>query len=293
MKEEDIINLTKKEFLQQISLAKETGNYKGQIPPQEYLNILEDMPDNIFQFEKTWYIKPDQELEKQFTEICNFLADPRIRDENLPEPSRVIRDLYLKDYESWKNFIEQIHSIRNMIYSADYHIKQIDDLQISLEQSLKNSISTNHNQTMGYGNLYTRKLDYEFQAFILKIRVPLDYFTEAVRLCYEKVNSNYFTDLIINLPSNLTPIYEKYKSDLNDDLILSHNKKTARNVLSHQKYIALGTINTSYNKNSEESFLVLNISGKKIELKNIQEFLLNRRDVVANFLIASIWAIIK
>jgi hypothetical protein len=55
----------------------------------------------------------------------------------------------------------------------------------------------------------------------------------------------------------------------------------------------LGTINTSHNKNSGKSFFVLNISGKKIELKNIQEFLLNRRDVVANFLIASIWAIIK
>jgi hypothetical protein len=234
MKEEDIINLTKKELLRQISLAKETGNYEGQMPPQEFLNILEDAPDNIFQFEKTWYIKPDQALEKQFVEICNFLADPRIRDKNLSEPSQIIRDLYSKDYEGWKNFIEQIHSIRDMIYSADYHIKQIDDLQISLEQSLRNQSQQIHNQTIAYGNLYTRKLDYEFQAFILKIRAPLDYFNEAVRLCYKEANSNYFTDLIEVLPSNLAPIYKKYKSDLNDDLILSHNKKTARNALSQR-----------------------------------------------------------
>ena len=292
MKEEDIINLTKIDLLQAISLAKESGNYEGQFPPQEFLNILESVPDNVFEFEKTWYVKPDLKLEKQFTEICNFLADPRIRDKNLPEPSQTIRDLYSKDYENWKNFIEQIHSIRDIIYSADYHIKQIDDLQISLEQSLRKRFQQIHNQTMAYGNLYTRKLDYEFQAFILKIRAPLDYFNAAVRICHKEVNSDYFTDLIRSLPSNLDPIYEKYKSDLNDDLILSHNDKTVRNILTHQKYITLGTINTFHDKDSGESFLILS-TGRRIELKDIQKFLFEKRDVVANFLIASIWEIIK
>jgi hypothetical protein len=293
MREEDIINLTKKQLLQGISLARKTENYEGQLPPQEFLNILESVPDHVFEFEKTWYVKPDLKLEKQFTEICNFLADPRIRNKNLPKPSQTIRDLYSKDYENWKNFIEQIHSIRDIIYSADYHIKQIDDLRLSLDQSLlKNESQQIHNNTTAYGNLYTRKLDYEFQAFILKIRAPLDYFNAMIRICYKEVNSNYFTDLTGNLPSNLALIYKKYKSDLNDDLILSNNKKTARNLLSHQKYITLGTINTFHGKDSEESFLILN-TGKKIELKHIQKFLFEKRDVVANFLIASIWTIIK
>jgi hypothetical protein len=126
MREEDIINLTKKQLLQGISLARKTENYEGQLPPQEFLNILESVPDHVFEFEKTWYVKPDLKLEKQFTEICNFLADPRIRNKNLPKPSQTIRDLYSKDYENWKNFIEQIHSIRDIIYSATFFGKLKD-----------------------------------------------------------------------------------------------------------------------------------------------------------------------
>jgi hypothetical protein len=196
-------------------------------------------------------------------------------------------------YSQVQNTAYVPYSIRRYNYSADYHIKQIDDLRLSLDQSLlKNESQQIHNNTTAYGNLYTRKLDYEFQAFILKIRAPLDYFNAMIRICYKEVNSNYFTDLTGNLPSNLALIYKKYKSDLNDDLILSNNKKTARNLLSHQKYITLGTINTFHGKDSEESFLILN-TGKKIELKHIQKFLFEKRDVVANFLIASIWTIIK
>jgi hypothetical protein len=293
MNEKNLLEITKKEFLQQISLAKETGNYERQLPLlQKFLNILEVMPDNVFEFEKTWYVKPDQDLEKQFTEICNFLDDPKIRDKNLAELSKTIRDLYSKNYENWKNFIEQIHSIRDIIYSADYHIKQIDDLQISLDQSLRKQSQQIHNQTMAYGNLYTRKLDYEFQAFILKIRASLDYFKQGVRLCYKEVDSNDFPKFIKSLPINLKSIYKRYQSDLNDNLILSHNKETVRDLLTHQKYITLGTINTFYGENSGESFLILN-TGRRIELKDIQKFLFEKRDVVANFLIASIWAIIK
>lgn len=293
MNEKNLLEITKKEFLQQISLAKETGNYEGQLPLlQKFPNILEVMPDNVFEFEKTWYVKPDPDLEKQFTEICNFLADPKIRDKNLTELSKTIRDLYSKNYENWKNFIEQIHNIRDIIYSADYHIKQIDDLQISLDQSLRKQSQQIHNQTMAYGNLYTRKLDYEFQAFILKIRASLDYFKQGVRLCYKEVDSNDFPKFIKSLPINLKSIYKRYQSDLNDNLILSHNKETVRDLLTHQKYITLGTINTFYGENSGESFLILN-TGRRIELKDIQKFLFEKRDVVANFLIASIWAIIK
>lgn len=291
MNEKNLLSLTKKELLQQISLAKKTENYEGQLPPQEFLNILEGLPDKVFEFEKTWYVKPDSNLEKQFTEICNFLANQRIRNKNLPDHSQKIKNLYSENYESWKNFIEQIHSIRDIIYSADYHIKQIDDLQVSLEQSLRKQ-SQKYNQTMGYGNLYTRKLDYEFQAFILKIRASLDYFKQGVQLCYKEVDSNDFPKFIKSLPSNLKSIYKQYQSDLNDNLILSHNKETVRDLLAHQKYISLGTINTFYGKNSGESFFILN-AGEKIELKDIQKFLFKKRNVVTNFLISSIWAIIK
>lgn len=299
IKEQELLNLAPKEI---VKLMKE--GYKGQkTPPDWVIKMLESMPDDIYKFEETWYIEPNENIAKKFQKILTFLTEPEIRNKNLPKTSEVINSLYFTNKQKWRDFREQIISIKEIIYSADYHLQQIPDLKSSLEQSLdKRPKQFNKSLTTGFGPQYTRKLDYEFQAFLLKLRASLDYFMHLLNLVYpnkmveflEESKEKYFSSkLLSSIDNNIKIIYDKYKEDICDDIIVSDDKKTLRNILIHQKYISLVTINTIYKNNVYKTFLIFNYSSKMIESKEIFNFLNKKRDAIINFLIEAIWYIIS
>jgi hypothetical protein len=151
-----LLRLSKSKILLKIIFVILNKLYPGKIPafiPE----MIAAMPNKqIKRISKSWYVKPEKELERKFKEISDFLAEPIIRNKNLQETSSFMSNLYKDNRATYNEFCSQIHHIKNIIYSATYHIEQINEI-IPLKTYDINEVKKLH--TTGLGDIYTRKLD--------------------------------------------------------------------------------------------------------------------------------------
>ena len=140
--------------------------------------------------------------------------------------------------------------VRGALAAAHYHMANLAALENAVTNVLAGSDYADRlgNSTMGLGG--TRKLDFEYQAFVLACRRALDYLAGALA-AYFKTESNSFRSLPKSL-AKMTPIdvveairaaHSRHVEDLG--YIMAEGRKSVRNRIAHYEFVAAGCINLS------------------------------------------------
>jgi hypothetical protein len=141
-------------------------------------------------------------------------------------------------------------NVRGALAAAHYHKANLAALEDAVTNALAASDYADRlgNSTMGLGG--TRKLDFEYQAFVLACRRALDYLAGALA-DYFKTESNNFRSLPKSLakktPSDVVEAiraaHARHVGDL--DYIMAEGRKSVRNRIAHYEFVAAGVINLS------------------------------------------------
>ena len=142
--------------------------------------------------------------------------------------------------------------VRGALAAAHYHLTNLAMLEDAVSQVLaeSNFVQRMDNVTMGLGG--TRKLDFEYQAFILACRRALDYLAGALG-SYFKTESYSFRTLTKSIARQtptavvaaISAAHERHAEDLS--FILADGRKSTRNRIAHYEFVAAGVINLSKN----------------------------------------------
>lgn len=191
----------------------------------------------------------DIPTEKQvpFMRFHRFITDPR---PTYITAWRSDERLERKWYHAHVNGI--LGDVRGALAAAHYHLANLAILEESVYQALAESNFAQRidNVTIGLGG--TRKLDFEYQAFVLACRRALDYLAGALGSYFE-IESYSFRKLTKSIAKQtptavveaISAAYERHAEDLS--FILAAGRKSTRNRIAHYEFVAAGVINLSKN----------------------------------------------
>lgn len=171
--------------------------------------------------------------------------------------------------------------VRGALAAAHYHQVNLARLEHELFAALKaiELVDQLDNSTVAFGG--TRKLDFEYQAFVLACRRALDYLAGSLSAFF-KTESNSFRSLpkAINArkPSAVSKAikdaHARHVGDLN--YIMAEGRRSIRNRIAHYEFVSAGTLNIS------SRGLMLVGGGEQMNLDNadrevrLQDFLENK-----------------
>lgn len=143
-----------------------------------------------------------------------------------------------------------IGDVRGALAAAHYHKANLAALEETVTALLAQSDfkSRMGNSTMGLGG--TRKLDFEYQAFVLACRRALDYLAGAIA-CYFKTEANSFRSLPKAIgkksPSTVASLINEAHARHLDDLafVMAEGRQSVRNRIAHYEFVSAGCINLS------------------------------------------------
>ena len=151
-----------------------------------------------------------------------------------------------KWYHSHVNGV--LGNVRGAIAAAHYHADRLKEIESSVNTVLTSNGARERlaNSTMGLG--CTRKMDIEYQAFVLAYRRCLDYLACALA-CYFKREADSFRTFpksIANTRSPdvaiaLTQAHARHVSQL--AFVLAEGRKSVRNRIAHYEFVSAGCVN--------------------------------------------------
>lgn len=186
-----------------------------------------------------------QAKQAPFLGFHNFITDP--------QPSYVTawrsdERLERKWYHAHVNGV--LGDLRGALAAAHYHQNNLAALEDAVTQVLTGSQFAERmgNATMALGG--TRKLDFEYQAFVLACRRALDYLAGALA-SYFKFEANSFRSLPksiakrtpVQVVDAITQAHARHVDDL--AFILAEGRQSTRNRIAHYEFVAAGVINLS------------------------------------------------
>lgn len=139
--------------------------------------------------------------------------------------------------------------VRGGLAAAYYHQSRLAELEHNLVAALQaTGIADRLGNGMGMGFGATRKLDFEYQAFILACRRTLDYLAGALA-AYFKTEASSFRKLPKSInagkPSSVSAAikdaHSRHVGDL--DYIMAEGRQSVRNRIAHYEFVSAGTIN--------------------------------------------------
>lgn len=140
--------------------------------------------------------------------------------------------------------------LRGALAAAHYHRENLAALEDAVTQILAGSQFAERmgNATMALGG--TRKLDFEYQAFVLACRRALDYLARALA-SYFKLETNSFRSLPKSIAKRtpaqvveaISLAHARHVKDL--AFILAEGRQSTRNRIAHYEFVAAGVINLS------------------------------------------------
>ncbi|MGN6692247.1 MAG: hypothetical protein ACTHJU_15020 [Sphingopyxis sp.] len=180
-----------------------------------------------------------------FLRFHRFITDPQPR---YVTAWRSDETLERRWYHAHVNGI--LGDVRGALAAAHYHLENLAMLEDSVSQVLAgfNFADRMENTTMALGG--TRKLDFEYQAFVLACRRTLDYLAGALG-SYFRTESYSFRTLPRSIAKQrpaqvaaaISAAFDRHAGDLS--FILADGRKSARNRIAHYEFVAAGVINLS------------------------------------------------
>lgn len=151
-----------------------------------------------------------------------------------------------KWYHSHVNGV--LGNVRGALAGAHYHADRLKEIESSVNAVLTSNGARERlaNSTMGLG--CTRKMDIEYQAFVLAYRRCLDYLACALA-CYfmqEAGSFRKFPKSIVKTRSPevataLTQAHARHVSQL--AFVLAEGRKSVRNRIAHYEFVSAGCVN--------------------------------------------------
>lgn len=144
-----------------------------------------------------------------------------------------------------------LNDVRLALAAAHYHASKLLELETAINSLLRSSeLGTKmpKQSTMGIGG--TRKMDIEYQAFILACRRCLDYLAVGL-LAYFKGESNGFRKLPKSLPRKGKPSVVQAITDAHGRhlaklaFVLGEGKGSVRNRIAHYEAVPAGCFNVT------------------------------------------------
>jgi hypothetical protein len=167
-----------------------------------------------------------------------------------PQPSYVTAwRIEEKSERKWyHSHVGGMGNVRSALGAAHYHRLQLASLEDEVAKVLTESDFARRmgDATMAVGG--TRKLDYEYQAFVLACRRSLDYLAGALS-SYFKTEINNFRKLPKSLEKRrpasvvvaISAAHARHVEDL--AFIMDEGRASTRNRIAHYEFVAAGVIN--------------------------------------------------
>ncbi len=139
--------------------------------------------------------------------------------------------------------------VRGAMAAAHYHANQLTEVESNVNRILENCGAKDRlgRATMGIG--CTRKMDIEYQAFVLAFRRCLDYLSRALA-CYFMTELNSFRsfpDAIAKMKKSsgvaaaLVQAHARHVDQL--AFVLAEGRKSVRNRVAHYEFVSAGCVN--------------------------------------------------
>ncbi len=141
-----------------------------------------------------------------------------------------------------------LYDVRNALAAAHYHKANLDEIQGRVAEALRTSKFAERLGDVVVVPGSTRKMDFEYQGFILAVRRCLDYLARAL-LCYFKREANSFRTLPQSIAKTkcpkvaeaITKAHSRHVSNL--AFVLLEGRRSVRNRIAHYEFVSAGCIN--------------------------------------------------
>ena len=140
--------------------------------------------------------------------------------------------------------------VRGAIAAAQYHAERLFEIEASVAAFLE---TTTFKKRLGQSTMSpgaTRKMDFEYQAFVLAYRRALDYLAGSLA-CYFKTEASSFRTLPKTIRNTKCPPVAQAISDAQArhvgklGFVLAEGRRSVRNRIAHYDFVSAGCINLS------------------------------------------------